>query len=131
MIKNISVDIVTRESQANQSRKARSPQKSPHRQLNLFNPPQQRSDDYPLKLELLPDNLQWWNETRYWLIHKDSGLRVPGSWSLEEAEELQDLSKNWNWNLDKERRVDCGLQLMALGESICKRSSLRKSGGVA
>jgi hypothetical protein len=93
--------------------------------------PQKRNEEYPLKLELLPDNLQWWNEPRYWLIHEASNLRVPGSWSLKEAKELQDLSKNFNWNLDKERRVDCGLQLIALAEAICKKSSLRKSGGAA
>jgi hypothetical protein len=100
------------------------------RQLDLWESQKQKTE-YPLKLELLPAALQWWDEPRYWLIHDASGLRVPGSWSLREAGELQDLSKNWNWNLDKERRVDCGLQLMALAEAICKKSSLRKSGGAA
>jgi hypothetical protein len=127
MIKNISVTIVTRESQTNQSRKARSPHKS-HHQLDLFSPPQPPYE-YPLKIELLPPALQWWNEPRYWLIHAESGLRVPGSWSQKEAEELQDLSKNWKWSLDKERRVDCGLQLLALAESLCKRSSVKQGGG--
>jgi hypothetical protein len=56
-----------------------SPQKSPHRQLPLFNSPQP-AQAYPLTIEALPDALQWWNETRYWLIHKDFGLRV--SWKF-------------------------------------------------
>jgi hypothetical protein len=100
------------------------------RQLDLWES-QKQNAEYPLKIELLPPALQWWKEPRYWLIHEASNLRVPGSWSLREAKELQDLSKNFNWNLDKERRVDCGLQLMALAEVICKKSSLRKSGGAA
>jgi hypothetical protein len=120
MIKNISVTIVTRESQAKQSRKARSPQKSPNRQLNLFNPPQQRSDDYPLKLELLPDKLQWWDEKRYWLIHEASNLRVPGSFSESEAQKIQEISKSWDWNVDtRDRKVACGLNLLALAEIVC------------
>ncbi len=77
----------------------------------------------PLHIEKLPEALQWWDEERFWLVHTESGLRVPGSWSAAEAQEILDLSKNWNWSLDGNRRVPCALQLMALAESICKRSS--------
>jgi hypothetical protein len=98
------------------------------KQLDLWES-QKPATEYPLRIELLPPNLQWWDEPRYWLIHAASGLRVPGSWSRKEAEELQDLSKNWKWSLDKERRVDCGLQLLALAESLCKRSSVEQTGG--
>jgi len=88
-----------------------------------------QKQEYPLTIELLPPALQWWEQPRYWVIHAASGLRVPGSWSLKEAEEIQDLSKDWRWNLDRERRVDCGLQLMALAEVVCKRSSVEQAGG--
>lgn len=118
MIKNISTLIVTRESQVKQSRKALSPQKSPHRQLPLFNSPQP-AQAYPLTIEALPDALQWWNETRYWLIHKDFGLRVPGSFNEKEAREIQEVSKSWDWRVDtRDRKVACGLNLLALAEIV-------------
>jgi hypothetical protein len=46
-----------------------------------------------LTIEALPDALQWWDETRYWLIHKDSGLRVPGSFNETEALKSRKLVK--------------------------------------
>jgi glutathionylspermidine synthase len=124
MNKNISTAIVARKSQAKPSRKeGRSPQKSPHRKLTLFNPPQPTCE-YPLTIEVLPDALQWWDETRYLLIHKDSGLRVPGSFSEKEARKIQEVGKNWDWTVDtRDRKVACGLNLLALAEIVCSQSS--------
>ncbi len=104
--------------------KKRSLHKSQHHQLDLFSPPQP-TRNYPLRIELLPPTLQWWDAPRYWLIHDASGLRVPGTWTKAEAELMQDLSKNWNWSVDSDRRVTCGVQLMALAEGICKRSAIK------
>lgn len=90
---------------------------------------QQKPDtDYPLKIEPLPPALQWWGEEHFWLFHLETGLRVPGTWSLAEAKLIQDLSRKWDWTVDKDRRVVCGLQLLALAEAVCKRSS-RQIGG--
>ncbi len=117
--------IVAQTGQPKQSEKQtqrRSPQKSPHRQLPLFDSPQQEQD-YPLVIELLPDALQWWNETRYSLIHKDSGLRVPGSFNETEARRIQEVSKDWDWTVDtRDRKVACGLNLLALAEIVCSPS---------
>lgn len=104
--------------QSTRNSKGRSQQKSPHRQLPLFDSPQQKHD-YPLTIEVLPDTLQWWNETRYLLIHKDSGLRVPGSFNEKEARKIQELTKDWDWTVDtRDRRVACGLNLLALAEIV-------------
>ncbi len=129
MSKNISTAIVARKSQAKPSRKeGRSLQKSPRRQLPLFNPPQ-LTRDYPLTVEVLPDNLQWWHETRYWLIHKESDLRVPGSFSESEAQKIQEITKDWDWTVDtRDRKVACGLNLLTLAEIVCSR--LSQQGGM-
>lgn len=84
---------------------------------------QKPENEYPLRIEQLPPALQWWKEEHFWLFHVETGLRVPGTWSLNEAELIQDLSRQWDWRVDKDRRVACGLQLSALAEAICKRSS--------
>lgn len=122
---NIRNPIVAQKRQPRQSEgqvKVRSPQKSPHRQLPLFDSPQQEPD-YPLTIELLPDALQWWNETRYLLVHKDSGLRVPGSFNEREARKIQEVSKDWDWTVDtSNRKVACGLNLLALAEIVCSPS---------
>jgi hypothetical protein len=84
--------------------------------------PIRKPPPHPLRIERLPDILQWWDEERYWLIHHTSGLRVPGSWSLAEAKLIRDLSKDWDWRIDtRDRKVRCGIQLLSLAEAICKR----------
>ncbi len=104
--------------QSAQKSKRRSPQKSPHRQLPLFTP-QPKQDYYPLTIEALPEALQWWTEVRYWLIHKDSGLRLPGSFNEKEARKIQEVSKSWDWRVDtRDRKVACGLNLLALAEIV-------------
>jgi hypothetical protein len=71
----------------------------------------------------LPDALQWWNETRYRLIHKASDLRIPGSFNEREARKIQEISKNWDWQVDtSDRKVACGLNLLALAEGICSKA---------
>jgi hypothetical protein len=115
--------------QSSQKSERRSPQKSPHRQLPLFNSPQP-DQDYPLTIEVLPDALQWWDETRYWLIHEASSLRVPGSFSLAEAQKIQKTTQHWDWSVDtRDSKVACGLNLLALAKIICSQS--RKKGGKA
>lgn len=109
--------------QSVQEFKGRSPRKSPHRQIPLFNP-LQPTQDYPLTIELLPEALQWWDEVRYLLVHKNSGLRVPGSFNEKEARKIQEVSKDWDWTVDSsDRRVACGMNLLALAEVVCSRSS--------
>jgi hypothetical protein len=93
------------------------------KQLSFLEQPPKGETEYPLKIESLPSALQWWDDEQFWLVHAESGLRVPGTWTKAEAELMQDLSKNWNWSVDSDRRVTCGVQLMALAESICKRSA--------
>lgn len=78
--------------------------------------------DNSLQIEHLPDALQWWKEPRYWLIHKESKLRVPGSFTLAESQKIQEVSKDWDWSVEsRDRRVACGLNLLALAEVVCKR----------
>jgi hypothetical protein len=108
-MKKTSIGIVVQKPHVKQSR---------GEQLTLWKSPQPK---HPLRIERLPDTLQWWDEERYWLIHEASGLRVPGAWSLAEARLIQDLSKHWNWSVDdRDRKVACGLQLLALAEAVCR-----------
>ncbi len=95
------------------------------RQLTLWESQTKSECEHPLHIESLPVALQWWEEERFWLVHTESGLRVPGTWKKAETALMQDLSKNWDWSVDSDRRVTCGVQLMALAEGICKRSAIK------
>ena len=96
-----------------------------YQQLKISEPRQNTPEgEYPLTIERLPDALQWWSQTRYWIIHKDSTLQVPGSFSLDEARKIQKITQHWDWSIDsRDRKVACGLNLLALAEGICSQSS--------
>ena len=107
-------------SQLNISERSPGQNNQTQRQLPLFNSPQS-TQNYPLTIEALPDALQWWNEVHYWLIHKDSGLRVPGNFTEKEALKIQEASKCWDWTVDtRDQKVACGLNLLALAEIVCQ-----------
>ena len=98
-----------------------------YQQLKISEPRQNTPEgEFPLSIERLPDALQWWDEPRYWVVHKVSQLRVPGSFSLNEARKIQEITKNWNWSIDsRDRKVSCGLNLLALAEGICSKKGGR------
>lgn len=103
------------------------PQRKFERRRRRAIPDPEPTARYPLRIERLPDVLQGWDEQHYWLIHQESGLRVPGSFSLAEARYIREISKHWDWSIDGNRQVACALQLMELGEALCSRSA---KGGV-
>lgn len=122
---SITISLFSDKSQTvSQSGRGRqSPRKSPHRQLPLFDSTQPKQD-YPLRIEALPDIFQWWSARRYLLIHKESGLRVPGSFILTEAQRIQKATQCWDWTVNThDRKVACALNLLALAEIICTQSS--------
>ncbi len=123
---NISATIVA-QPPSNKQFKGRSPQKSPQaEQLSLFTPanPQDSAD---LRIEPVPEALQWHPEPRYWLVHQESGLRVPGTWSLEEAQIILYLSEGWDWVVDPPSRIPaCQGQILALCEAVCDREIQRQ-----
>jgi hypothetical protein len=83
---------------------------------------------YPLSIELLPQRLQWWDEDRYCLIHKATGLRIPGSWSISEALEIQESSRYWDWQVDPKSRIpNCQQQILDLCVRVCNKSNQKRS----
>lgn len=74
---------------------------------------------YPLSIQPMPEPLQWWSEFRYWLIHDETGLRLPGSWTINEALHVQEVSRFWDWRVEPKSRIPrCQEKILAL----CERS---------
>lgn len=79
---------------------------------------------YPLSIELLPQQLQWWDEPRYWLIHEVTGLRMSGSWSISESLEIQEFSRYWDWTVDPKSRIpNCQHEILNLCVQVCDRKT--------
>jgi len=54
-----------------------------------------------------------------------------GQYSAEEVHEIAKATRGWDWSLDEDRRPKCLGRLIALLDSICKRSALAKEGGAS
>ena len=57
------------------------------------------------------------------LVHGDSGLKVPGQFTDDEAQEILETTRYWDFTLDKERVPRCRERLRLLLEQICARPS--------
>lgn len=73
-----------------------------------------------LLIEIVPTHLTVGNDERFWLIHRESGLQVPGQFNRREAEQILETTKDWNWAVDPlTRQPACRWRLQGLLEHIC------------
>lgn len=98
--------------------KGQTPQPEAH-QLSLL-ALLKKSQEPAIRIELIPIHLTVGTDERFWIIHQESGLQVPGQFSRCEAEYILAATKEWNWAVDlKTREPACRLKPLRLLERIC------------
>lgn len=101
-----------------QVQQGRSPELEDH-QLNLL-ALLEKPFEPPLQIEPVPDNLTVGEEPRFWLIHQESGLRVPGQFSQTEAEYILKATAEWDWEIrHRPRTPKCSNRLLSLLKTVC------------
>jgi len=81
----------------------------------------EKSKEQALSLEAVPIDLTVGVGERFWLIHQESGLRVPGQFNAAEVEHILKATEQWDWEIDlKTREPACRYRFLWLLESICK-----------
>lgn len=102
-----------------QVQQGRSPELEDH-QLNLL-ALLEKPFEPPLQIEPVPDNLTVGEEPRFWLIHQESGLRVPGQFSQTEAEYILKTTEHWDWEIidSRPRTPNCSYRLLCLLNRVC------------
>ena len=74
-----------------------------------------------IRIEGVPAELTVGEELRFWLIHQESGLRVPGQFSRVEAEFILKATSEWDWEIRHRPRTPCcGNRLLNLLKTVCK-----------
>jgi hypothetical protein len=79
---------------------------------------------YPLTLELIAPKQRISPELAYHLIHLETGLLVPGSFTQTEAKLIRHISLHWDWRVDKQNKPACAAQLLHLLEELCNSPSV-------
>lgn len=106
-------------------------------QLQLFTIPPTPSDSppaYPLQIGYISDKERVAPDKFCQLIHHESGLNISGMFSYPEAKEILEITRYWDWELDRDKIPRCIEKFKSLLENIGTRSIYCTSfdlGGVA
>ena len=97
-------------------------------QLSLFDPVSERENPppFPLQIEAIPDRDRLKPEWSCRLVHYESGLKLSGQFTHDEAREILQTTRYWNFALVKDRMPKCRGRLLSLLEKICNRPSSKK-----
>jgi hypothetical protein len=102
-----------------QDRTKRSPQPEV-RQLNLLALLENPQKEPALRIEAVPAELIINSDRPFCIIHQKSGLQIPGQFSRQEAEQILEETKGWNWAVDPITREPAyKWRLLSLLEYIC------------
>lgn len=74
---------------------------------------------YPLVIQIIPPDERILPELSSRLIHRESGLQLPGHFTQTEANLIQKVSQYWDWSIDKNNRPACAARLLQYLEQLC------------
>ncbi len=89
-------------------------------QLSLF-PPKDDPPPYPLQIISIPDQKRLKPDWCCKLVRYESGLKIGGQFTIEEAQEILETTLYWDFTLDKDRVPRCRDKLLLLLEKVCAR----------
>lgn len=99
-------------------------------QLSLFADeptPDREERAYALQIGYIPHEQRLTPDKFCKLIHHSSGLTIKGQFSYEQAKEILEITRDWDWGLDKDKIPRGAEKLLSL-LSDCEQ---RRSGGSA
>lgn len=100
----------------------------PPSQLNLL-ALLEKSLESALRIEAVPTDIAVGSSERFCLVHQSSQLRLPGQFTSCEAEEILEVTVEWDWEVDlRTREPACRYQLLNLLSRVC---TLQLASGVA
>ena len=80
----------------------------------------EKSLEPALRIETVPIDITVGSSEKFWLIHQNSHLRVPGQFTICEAKEILKVTAGWDWTVDlKTREPACRYQLLNLLNRVC------------
>ena len=118
-IEQTAASILTPPFTPKQDRRARSPQPEV-RQLNLLALLENPQKEPALRIEAVSAELIINSDRPFCIIHQKSKLQIPGQFSRQEAEQILEETKGWNWAVDPITREPAyKWRLLSLLEYIC------------
>ena len=103
------------------------------KQLSLFKVITKREDPppYPLQIVSIPDRERVRPQWNCLLVHYESGLKLGGQFTYDEAKKILQTTRYWDFTLIEDRMPRCRHQLLSLLERICRDRQSYKDREVA
>ena len=122
-IEQTAASILTPPLSSKQDRRARSPQPEV-RQLNLLALLENPQKEPALRIEAVSAELIINSDRPFCIIHQKSELQIPGQFSRQEAEQILEATKEWNWSVNSTTREPAyKWRLLSLLEYICSNQA--------
>lgn len=83
------------------------------------------SPPYPLQIISIPRDERINPDFICGLIHYESGLKIPGQFTYEEAQEILKTTRHWDFSLDRDKIPKCKERLLGLLEGVCSKSRIQ------
>ena len=77
---------------------------------------------YPLQIKAIPPQNRFKPNNYCKLVHFESGLNIPGQFTYDEAKEILETTRYWDFSLLRDRIPRCVERLRLLLEDVCARS---------
>jgi hypothetical protein len=88
------------------------------------------TSDYPLQIQPIPESERISLELGCSLIHRESGLHIPGQFTSEDATLIQAVTQDWDWRIEKNNKPACAAQLLQFLQAICAPPADNKGGAI-
>lgn len=83
------------------------------------------SPPYPLQIISIPRDERINPDFICGLIHYESGLKIPGQFTYEEAQEILKTTRHWDFSFDRDKIPKCKERLLGLLEGVCSKSRIQ------
>jgi len=88
------------------------------------------TSDYPLQIQPIPESERISLELDCSLIHRETGLYIPGQFTSEDAALIQAVTQDWDWHIEKNNKPACAAQLLPFLQAICAPPAHNKGGAI-
>ena len=88
-----------------------------HQQPSLFSPKEEPQLD-PLQIASITNKKRLKPDWYCKLIHYESNLNVPGQFTIQEAQEILETTRSWDFTPEKDRIPRCAEDLRSLINSV-------------
>lgn len=89
------------------------------KKINPSYPLLSETSDYPIQIQAISEGERISPALNCHLIHRETGLQIPGQFTAEEASRIQTVTQSWDWRMEKGNKPGCASPLLPFLQALC------------